>query len=114
MSYTSTYLNFSNQTEQAFEFYRSIFGWEFEWGIHRFGEMPVEPGRVALDDVTKKFVMHVVLPILGGHKLMGTDAPASMGFTVNPWSNVYISLHPDTLEEAQRLGLRMKIKNEEL
>lgn len=40
MARTSIYLNFPNQTEQAFEFYRSIFGGEFVGGIHRFGEVP--------------------------------------------------------------------------
>jgi PhnB protein len=47
--------------------------------------------------------MHVALPILGGHMLMGTDAPESMGFKVNFGNNVYISLHPDTRSETQRL-----------
>jgi len=47
--------------------------------------------------------MHVALPILGGHLLMGTDAPESMGFRVNFGNNVYISLHPDTREETKRL-----------
>ncbi len=47
--------------------------------------------------------MHVALPILGGHMLMGTDAPESMGFKVQPGNNVYITLEPDTRAEADRL-----------
>jgi PhnB protein len=47
--------------------------------------------------------MHVALPILGGHLLMGTDAPESMVFKVHPGNNVYISLHPDSRAEADRL-----------
>ena len=47
--------------------------------------------------------MHVALPTLGGHMLMGTDAPESMGFTVTPGNNVYINLEPDTKEEADKL-----------
>jgi PhnB protein len=47
--------------------------------------------------------MHVELPILGGHVLMGTDAPESMGFTVNKGNNVHINLEPDTKEETNRL-----------
>ncbi len=47
--------------------------------------------------------MHIALPILGGHILMGTDAPESMGFHVNKGNNVYISLHPDSREETDRL-----------
>jgi len=47
--------------------------------------------------------MHVGLPILGGHVLMGTDAPESMGFTVTPGNHMYINLEPDTRTEAERL-----------
>ncbi len=43
MASTATYLNFANNTEQVFEFYRSVFGGEFEGGIHRFGDMPEMP-----------------------------------------------------------------------
>jgi PhnB protein len=47
--------------------------------------------------------MHVALPILSGHVLMGTDAPESMGFTVAQGNNVYICLQPDTRAETDRL-----------
>jgi len=51
----------------------------------------------------RNLVMHVELPILGGHILMGTDAPESIGFTVTQGNNVYISLEPDTRAETERL-----------
>jgi PhnB protein len=51
-------------------------------------------------EADKNLVMHIALPILGGHLLMGTDAPESMGFKVNKGNNVYISLHPDSRSEA--------------
>lgn len=107
MSSTSTYLNFSNTTEEAFEFYRSVFGGEFIGGINRFGDMPASPDMPALSDADKHLVMHIALPILGGHMLMGTDAPASMGFTVTMGNNVHISLHPDTREEADVLFAKL-------
>jgi len=47
--------------------------------------------------------MHVELPILGSHVLMGTDAPESMGFTVTPGNNMFINLEPDTRSETDRL-----------
>ena len=47
--------------------------------------------------------MHVELPITGGHHLMGTDAPESMGFKVSFGNNIYINLEPDTREETKRL-----------
>jgi PhnB protein len=56
-----------------------------------------------LPEADRNLVMHVVLPILGGHNLMGTDAPESMGFKVTPGNNVYIMLEPDTREETRRL-----------
>ncbi len=56
-----------------------------------------------LSDGDKNLVMHVCLPILGGHKLMGTDAPKSMGFEVKSGNNFHVSLHPDSRGEADRL-----------
>ena len=47
--------------------------------------------------------MHIELPILGGHVLMGTDAPESMGFQVRFGNNVYINLEPDTRAQADKL-----------
>lgn len=103
MATTGIYLNFTNQTEEAFLFYRSVFGTEFEDGISRMGEAPKQPGQPELSEEDKKLVMHVSLPILGDVKLMGTDAPESMGFKVTKGNNVYISLDPDTRKETERL-----------
>lgn len=103
MAYVSTYLNFTNRTEEAFDFYRSVFGGEFEGPVSRFGDVPPSPDMPPLSDEDKNLVMHVCLPILGGHKLMGTDAPASMGFSVVMGNNFHVSLHPDTREEADRI-----------
>ncbi len=47
--------------------------------------------------------MHVGLQILGGHVIMGTDAPESMGFTVIFGNNMYINLEPDSRKETDRL-----------
>ena len=103
MARVSTYLNFPRQTEEAFDFYRSVFGGSFNGPVHRFGEMPAQPGQPPLADADRQLVMHVELPILGGHVLMGTDAPESMGFQCKPGNNVYINLEPDTRAEADRL-----------
>jgi PhnB protein len=103
MSRVSTYLNFERNTEQAFEFYRSVFGGEFDGPVHRMGQAPAAPGQPPLADADRNLVMHVALPILGGHVLMGTDAPQSMGFSLNAGNNVYINLEPDTRAETDRL-----------
>lgn len=103
MSRVSTYLNFPRSTEAAFIFYKSVFGGEFNGPIHRFSEVPAAPGQPPMPDADKNLVMHVELPILGGHVMMGTDAPESMGFTVRHGNNIYINLEPDTRAEADRL-----------
>jgi len=103
MASTSTYLNFARNTEEAFSFYRSVFGTEFSSHIARFGDIPPQDGMPPVADEDKNLVIHIELPIVGGHKLMGTDAPESMGFKVNFGNNVHISLHPDTREETKRL-----------
>jgi PhnB protein len=56
--------------------------------------------------------MHIALPILGGHLLMGTDAPESMGFKVNKGNNVHISLHPDSKKEADELFFKLSAGGE--
>jgi PhnB protein len=103
MARTSTYLNFTDNTEEVFNFYKSIFGGEFVGGVARFGDIPPQEGAPPLADGDKNLVMHIELAILGGHHLMGTDAPASMGFKVNVGNNVHINLEPDTKEDAMRL-----------
>ena len=103
MARTSTYLNFPNQTEEAFNFYKSIFGGDFNGGIHRFKDIPPDDNAPPMGEEIKNLVMHVELPITGGHVLMGTDAPESMGFKVNYGNNVYINLEPDTKEETTKL-----------
>ena len=103
MARTSTYLNFDRCTEEAFTFYKSVFGTEFVGGITRHGDVPVPEGQPGPSDEDKELVINVQLPILGGHLLMGTDAPESMGFKVKQGNNVYICLHPDTRGEADTL-----------
>ena len=56
-----------------------------------------------MPDEEKELVMHVSLPILGGFRLMGSDAPESMGFRVNAGNNMYINLMPETRKETQKL-----------
>ena len=103
MARVSTYLNFSRNTEEAFNFYKSVFGTKFEGKINRMGDVPPQEGQPPIAEADKNLVMHVALPILGGHMLMGTDAPESMDFKVNPGNNIYINLEPDTRAETDKL-----------
>ncbi|PKP29722.1 MAG: VOC family protein [Bacteroidetes bacterium HGW-Bacteroidetes-16] len=107
MSKVSTYLNFKRNTEEAFNFYKSVFGGDFVRGINRFSDIPPMEGMPAIAEADKNLVMHIVLPILGGHQLMGTDAPESMGFNLSFGNNVYINLEPDTREETRRLFMEL-------
>lgn len=102
MAKVSTYLNFNRTTEAAFNFYKAVFGTEFSAPIHRMGDAPSDPDH-PLAAADKNLVMQVALPILGGHVIMGTDAPESMGFKLNQGNNVYINLEPDTRTETNRL-----------
>ena len=103
MARVSTYLNFPRSTEEAFNFYRSVFGTEFLGPVMRFSDVPAQPGQPPLSDADKKLVMHIELPILAGHVLMGTDAPESMGFTLTQGNTVTINLEPDTRKETDKL-----------
>jgi PhnB protein len=103
MARVSTYLNFPRSTEEAFTFYRTVFATEFTAPIVRFRDMPKQPGHPPLSEADANLVLHVELPILGGHVLMGTDAPDTMGFTLVPGNNVFINLEPDTRTETRRI-----------
>lgn len=103
MARVSTYLNFAGDTEAAFRFYRDVFGTEFIGEIARMGDVPSNPEAPPLSADEQQLVLHVELPILGGHVLMGTDVIASMGHRLEVGNNVSIMLQPDTREEADRL-----------
>ncbi len=103
MASVSTYLNFDGKTEEAFEFYKSVFDTEYIGGIFRMGEMPPQEGMPPMSDHLKNLVMNVQLPITGGHLLMGTDTVAEWGQNLKPGNNVSITLHPDFRKDADRL-----------
>jgi PhnB protein len=108
MSSVSTYLNFPRNTEEAFNFYKSVFGGDFFGGkIMRFGDMPPQEGAPTMAEGDKNLVIHVALPITGGHMLMGTDAPETMGFKVNFGNNVHINLQIDTRDETRNLFMAL-------
>ena len=107
MSRVSTYLNFMGDTEEAFNFYRGVFGTEFVAPIQRFGDMAAGPGMPPLSDDERGKVLHVELPILAGHLIMGTDMLASMGHQLRVGNNTTMNLEPDSREEADRLYMAL-------
>ncbi len=104
MAKVSTYLNFQDNTEEAFNFYKSVFGGEFlAPGISRFKDMILPDGMPALSENDSNLVMHIELEITAGYILMGSDVPEWMGFKINFGNNNHINLELDSKEETQIL-----------
>lgn len=102
MATVSTYLHFSGDAEEAFQFYRSVFGTEFEGPITRFKDVPCHPEQPPMGEKEKNLIVHVALPIAGGHILRGSDAPEFLG-KLTKGNNVDICLQPDTRGESDRI-----------
>jgi len=110
MARVNTYMNFRRNTEEALNFYQSVFGGEFtNGGPVRFSDIPHSEGMPPLAEEDKNLIMHIELPILGGHVLMATDAPESMGFKVNFGNNMHIMLEPDSRAETDRLFAALSV-----
>ncbi len=103
MAKVSTYLHFTDRTEAAFEFYKTVFGTEYVAEPSRYGDVPPMEGMPSLPEENKRLIMNVQLPIADGYLLMGSDIPAEMGFNLITGNNVQVCLHPDSREEADRL-----------
>jgi PhnB protein len=103
MSRVSTYLNFMGQTEEAFRFYASVFGTEVVEPIARMGDMPSDPNGPPLAEGEKDMVMHIELPILAGHVLMGTDMLESMGHQLRTGNNMTLNLELEDRGETERI-----------
>lgn len=101
MAITNTYLNFNGNCEDAFNFYKSVFGGEFTY-IGRFGEMPPQEGVPQMSEADKNKIMHVGLPI-GSSVLMGSDTGGEWAPTFVQGNNFSINISPESKEEAERL-----------
>jgi len=99
MATINPYLNFKGNTEEAFNFYKSVFGGEFAM-IQRFKDTP-QAGNVPANEQNK--LMHIALPIGKGNVLMGTDALESQGHVLTMGNNISLSLSPETEDEAKKL-----------
>ncbi len=93
------YLNFSGNTEEAFNFYKSVFGGEF-LQVVRFKD--TDEGT-KLNDKEKEMLMHISLPIGKGNILMGTDALDSMGHKIKEGNNFSLSVETESKEEADKI-----------
>lgn len=100
MKSINPYLNFPGNTEEAFNYYKKVFGGDFIGGISRFKDIS-EGEKMAAGDREK--VMHMALPMGNGNMIMATDALESMGFKVTFGNNFYISIDAESKEEADEL-----------
>jgi PhnB protein len=98
MATVNPYLNFNGNTEEAFDFYKSVFGTEFS-GLVRFKD---SPGGDKMPASAQDKIMHVSLPVGNGVVLMATDMLESMGHKLTTGNNFSLSITPESEDEALR------------
>ena len=101
------YLNFLGQTEEAFNFYKSVFGGEF-MRIQKFKEVEDFPEKEKMNESELEKIMHVSLKI-GEDVLMGTDALESQGQTLTIGNNISLSLGVDSKEQAEEFFFALQV-----
>ncbi|MEI6949002.1 VOC family protein [Paraflavisolibacter sp. H34] len=99
MTTINPYLNFNGNTEEAFNFYKSVFGGEF-LVLQRFKETPHAHEVPA--DVQDK-IMHVALPIGQGNILMASDTLESLGHPMTVGTNFSLSINTASEAEADHI-----------
>lgn len=92
------YLNFNGNAIEAFKFYQTVFGGEM-----RLVKMDAAPNMGKLTEKEKEMALHISIPIGNGQFLMASDCLESQGQTVRIGNNNYISIVPDSREEADRI-----------
>jgi PhnB protein len=100
MSSVNLYLNFDGNTEKAFDFYREVFGQEYQLLV-RFRDFPAH--AVGVDEAQLDKIAHIALPLGNGTTLMGTDVVDRERNAFVVGTNVYIYLDTDGEAEAKRL-----------
>jgi PhnB protein len=102
MANINPYLTFNGNAEEAFNFYKSVFGGEFAV-FQRFGEMPTQAGSPELSAEDKAKIMHVALPISDGHVLMASDTFGEHAESFILGNNISVSISADSKEEADKI-----------
>lgn len=99
MALINPYINFNGNAEEAFNFYKSVFGGEFAT-IMRFKDLSSLEHQVTEAEANK--IMHIALPI-GKNLLMANDVPESMGRVNENENRSKISISAESREEADKL-----------
>ena len=102
MASVNVYLNFDGNCEEAFTFYKSVFGGEFPY-IGRFGEMPPQEGMPPLPEEMRNKIMHVSLQISKETSIMGSDTGGEWASSFKQGNNFSISINAETKDEADKL-----------
>ena len=100
MALINPHINFNGNAEEAFNFYKSVFGGEFAKVI-RFKDLASPEFMVAEKEENK--IMHIALPISKSNRLMANDVPEIMGKTNENENRSKISISAESKEEADRL-----------
>lgn len=98
MKSVNPYLNFPGNTEEAFNFYKSVFGGEFSMLMRM-----KDAGQQNVPAGFENKIMHVALPLSTGQTLMGTDACEEVGHKLSTGNNVYISIAASSETEGKEL-----------
>ena len=102
MAFVNVYLNFNGNCEEAFTFYKSVFGGEFPY-VGRFNEIPAQEGMPTLSPEAGEKIMHISLPISKETALMGSDTGGEWSSSFKQGNNFSISVSAKTKEEAEKL-----------
>jgi PhnB protein len=99
MKAVNPYLNFNGNSEEAFNFYKSVFGGEF-LTVMRFKDT-AEAQKLSADDGEK--IMHIALPLGKNNVLMATDVLGSIGQKLVMGNNFYICIEAESEDEGRQL-----------
>ncbi len=99
------YLTFKGNCESAFNFYRSVFGGEFNY-IGRFGDMPEDENHIVREEDKNK-IMHIGLPLGDGAVLMGSDTGGEWSDQTVVGNNITLSLNVASKAQADDLYARL-------
>lgn len=97
----NTWINFNGNAEEAFGFYKSVFGGEFS-KVVRFKDLTNPENESAMDEQEGNRIMLITLPI-GSGTLMANDVPEAMGPVNENENRSKITINADTKEEADTL-----------
>ena len=100
MASINPHIHFNGNTEEAFEFYKSVFGGSFS-RLVRFKELKTEGFSFPEEELNK--IMHIALPIGVGSAIMGSDVPSMLGVVNENENRSKVTISAESKEEADKL-----------